>query len=348
MYYSFEDRVGGPVTYIHTILQSTLREKYQFATCYQNCAPGGLNFGLLRRMVQTIRREAPDIVHVHGLQSEGFYGVVAARLAGCRCIVTTVHGFAFDSAEYGNVKRILYRRIIEPLTLRLSDRVYCVCKYASLRSIVTRNAGKRNYGYIHNPVPFVQAMESRERMRELLGIPKKNTVFVISSRIVLEKGYKILEDAVGYLNQEKRSAFTLLVLGEGTYRGEFEAHLHREIAAGQVVMVGQTNRVADYLAAADVFILPSFHENLPIALLEAGKMGLPCIASAVGGIPEVITDGVTGFLVHGFDPMLYAQKMAYFMDHPVERREMSRNIVRDITNRFSIEHFCEEIDRVYV
>lgn len=348
MYYSFADCVGGPVTYINTIIRSPLNKKYQFVTCYQNCAPGGVNFALLRRMVRAIRLEAPDIVHVHGLQSEGLYGVLAAKFAGCKCIVTTVHGLAFDCTEYGKVKRMLYRRIVEPLTLRLSTKVYCVCEYASKRSIILRNTKERNYGYIHNPAPCMQITEGREHLRKRLNIADNCTVFVISSRIVKEKGYGVLEDAVRYLNnQNSQKQFKLLVLGDGDYRQEFETNLKKEIEAGQVIMIGLTDRVADYLSASDVFILPSAHENLPIALLEGGKMGLPCIASAVGGIPEIVKDGNTGFLIDGFNPLMYAEKMLFFIEHPEAIKRMGHNIICDISNRFSLDQFCEEIDNIY-
>ena len=81
MYYTYADRIGGPLTYMKTVMNSPLQEKYRFAALFQNEAPGGLNLPLLRRMTAAIRREKPDIVHVQGAQSEGFYGTLAARLA---------------------------------------------------------------------------------------------------------------------------------------------------------------------------------------------------------------------------------------------------------------------------
>ena len=138
MYYAFEDKIGGPLIYLRSIMNSKLNEEYEFSSCFQNETSGGFSSKLLRRMVKQIKAEAPDIVHVHGLQSEGFYGVLAAKLAGCRYIVTTVHGFAFDGQKKRGLKWFLYRFFVEPITLRRSDKVYCVWKYAEERSIIKR------------------------------------------------------------------------------------------------------------------------------------------------------------------------------------------------------------------
>lgn len=347
IYYTYENHMGGPRTYIRSIMESSLKDQYEFKVCYQNCSPGGLNIGLLKRMVAAICAEKPDIVHVQGLQSEGFYGVLASKLAGCKRIVMTVHGFAFDGDEIGRVKKWIYRHAVEPLTLRLSDCVFCVCESASKRQIIRRHAGKRNYGYIYNPVPPMKVMTSRDAMRRNMEIGEQDIVFVIAGRVVEGKGFGILENAVKRLNAEGVSGFKLLVLGDGEYRETFEKHMSGEIRSGQVIMAGLTDCVPDYLAASDVFILPSYHENLPIALLEAGKMGMPCIASNVDGIPEIIRNRETGLLVDSFDFEDYAKAMKYMMTHKDAARKMGECFSADVQESFSIEKFCEKLAEVY-
>ena len=112
MYYSFGNRIGGPLTYINSIMNSELNEEIDFRTCFQNMAPNGLKMSLLKRMIKQIKSENPDIVHVHGLQSEGFYGVLAAKISGCHNIVTTVHGFAYDAQKKFSVKWFLYKYVV--------------------------------------------------------------------------------------------------------------------------------------------------------------------------------------------------------------------------------------------
>ena len=138
MYYSYGNKVGGPLTYINTIINSELNAEYDFVTCFQNMPSGGINIKLLKRMTKIIKKENPYIVHVHGLQSEGFYGVLAAKLAGCKKIVVTVHGFSFDSQKISKVKQFLYRYFVEPITIRMADKIYCVCNILSITSSVNR------------------------------------------------------------------------------------------------------------------------------------------------------------------------------------------------------------------
>ena len=347
MYYAFEDKIGGPLIYLRSIMNSKLNEEYEFSSCFQNETSGGFSSKLLRRMVKQIKAEAPDIVHVHGLQSEGFYGVLAAKLAGCRCIVTTVHGFAFDGQKKRGLKWFMYRFFVEPITLRLSDKVYCVCKYAEERSIIKRNARRNNCGYIHNAVGELSAERTREQVREQLGITTDETVFVIVGRVSRDKGFDVLGQAVKQLNDSGLTNFRLMVVGDGEYMENFCEYMHDEIDSGQVIIVGQAKRVADFLGAADVFVFPSFHENLPIALLEAGKMGLPCIASCVGGIPEVVRDGETGFLIKDNSACSYKEMMEILMKDVPLRNKMGLRMREDIENRFSMSLMCERIKRVY-
>lgn len=347
MYYSYGNRVGGPLTYINTIINSDLKLKYEFDTCYQNMTPGGFNIKFLLCMMRKIKEANPDIVHVHGLQSEGFYGVLAAKLAGCRRIVTTVHGFAFDSKSSSKIKRILYRYFVEPITLRLSDKVYCVCEFASNRNIIKNNTKKNNFGYIHNCIPMLKINQSRDILRRKLNISESDIVFIISGRVSREKGFDLLIEVIEKISPSLKEKFKLIVAGEGPFSETFSKSMNSEIQSGKVIMIGQTNEIGNYLNASDVCLLPSYHENLPIALLEAGSFGLPCIASDVGGVPEIIIDGKTGFLIKNSVADAYIEKIELFIRKPEILTEMKKNIKTDINNRFCISDMCKKIEEVY-
>lgn len=346
MYYAFEDKVGGPLVYLRSIMNSPLKERFEFAACFQNETAGGWDGKLFRRMVEQIKRENPDIVHVHGLQSEGFYGVMAAKKAGVKHIVTTVHGFAADAQRPHSLKYMLYRYAVEPLTIRLSDKIYCVCRFAAERGIMKKNAKKNNVGYIHNAVPALEVTRGCEEVRCERGIRNEDIVFVISGRVAQAKGFELLAQAVKLVGQTHDN-FRLMVVGDGDYAPTFCEQMKAEIESGRVIMVGQTDRVADYLAASDVCVLPSFHENLPIAILEAGKLGLPCIASAVGGIPEVVTDGVNGFLLQEREPTLYADAMRRLIDDAALRLTMGQAMKANVDDRFSMERMCQKLEEIY-
>ena len=347
MYYTYSSRIGGPLTNIKSIMASPLREKYDFAACYQEMAPGGVNMALLRRMRDIIRAEKPDIVHIHGAQSEGLYGVLAARWAGgCRTVMT-VHGFAHDDSHYRGVKRFLYRRIIEPLSLRLSDCVYCVCRCTAERSIVRRNARKRSAGYIHNCVPALRYREEREAVRARYGIRPSEVVLCITARVTLDKGFDVLMEMMSLLRDRGLTGFRLMVIGDGEYMPVVRARMAKETDAGQVVLIGQTDRVADYLRASDVFVFPSRHENLSIALLEACAAGLPCIVSDVGGNGEIIRHGESGYLIPSFHAADYADAAQTLIRDAECRARMGAFARTDIEQRFSEDEMCRRLERVY-
>lgn len=349
MYFTYADRIGGPLTYLNMLMASPLKEHYDFDACFQNKAPKGLNLPLLREMTARLKQLKPDILHIHGVQSEGLYGVLAGRLAGCKHIVMTVHGLAIDASNCRGIKQFLYRRMVEPLALRLSHRVYCVCDYAARRPIIRNNAGrgKRNCGYIHNSVPPHTPGVSREEMRSRLGISPQETVFCFSGRLSREKGLDLLAQALLQLQQKQLPPWKFLVIGDGAYREEFEQAVKPLLEEGRVIMVGQTDRVADYLEAADGFVFPSYHENLSIALLEACAAGLACIVSDAGGNPEIVENGVTGMVIGEKTPAVYAQAMEALLRDPEMMKCYQAKAQQDVTVRFSREKMLERIRKVY-
>lgn len=347
MYYAYSNHIGGPLTYIHTLMQSPLKEKYSFDTCFQDRAPGGINLQLLRDMVVCLKRQHPDLVHVHGAQSEGFYGVLASRLAGCKRVVMTIHGFAFDDSNCKGIKKFLYRYIVEPLSIRMSDQVYCVCQFALERDIVQKNAGAGKARCIYSPAPRLLPRKTREAAREELGFSCEDVVFCITGRITRDKGFAVLEEVVRILAKQGYSRFKLLVVGDGEYAATFRKHMAGEIESGMVVMTGPTTHVADFLIASDGFIFPSFHENLPISLLEAGSFGLPSIVGNVGGNGEIIQNGINGLVLDEISPEKFARAVITLMEEKTLRAEMGKQSLRIIRERFSLETACEKVDDVY-
>lgn len=347
-YYTYENKIGGPRTYIQTLEESDLSKKYDFCSCYQNEAPGGLSISLLVRMIKRIKELNPDIVHVHGAQSEGFYGVVAAHLAGCHNIVLTIHGFAHDDSSCKGIKRMLYKYFIEPTTLLLSTRIYTVCNYAAQRHIVKFFGGKRCVGCIHNPAPDISPKIPRPNLRNKLNIDRDTVVLCIVSRITKDKGFHIIEKIVKKLNENGWGNFILLIIGGGQYELELRKQLQKEEEKHQVIFIGETNDVASYLNASDIFIFPSLHENLSIALLEAAQAGLACICSDVGGNSEIIENNVSGYLINDVNNIeKYVNKIILLMNDKILRLSLGAKAKETVSNNFSISDIIRKIDVLY-
>ena len=336
---------GGPKVYIETIVGSGLKDKFEFDRAGFNRKENGSFYQVYRLLRDYIKRTKPDIVHIHGCQSEGFVGVMAARAAHCRNIVLTVHGFAFDDTHTSKTKKLVYRHFVEPMTLRKAKRVYCVCDFAEQRDIMKKNTKKNSAGHIYNPFPPYEITRDRKSVRDELGFGENDVVVVIASRISVDKGYDILKDVIKKSNARPELKF--LILGRGDYASILEAELSDEITRGKVILYGSTPRVYDFLNASDIYIFPSYHENCSIALIEAGRAGLPTIASAVGGNPEIVQDGVSGILVREQKAEKYYEALETLANSAEKRLEMGSAARDYVINNFSLDKIMKEIENVY-
>jgi glycosyltransferase involved in cell wall biosynthesis len=346
-YYSSSTQIGGPLTYINIILNSELNKTYEFNTCFQMMAPKGINLPLLSRMRDKIKSFAPDILHVHGLQSEGFYGLLAGRLAGCKRILVTVHGLANDTVEMDPIKKILYKFFVEPITLRNVDFVYCVCDYGSNRPIIKKNA-RRLLRTIHTGIMPVIPLKTRGEIRDELGLAQNKVVGIIVSRVVKDKGYYELSEVFKKLYQRGEDRVMFCLVGEGEYVEELKRKLNQEISTDYVRLCGRRHDVANLLFASDFFVLPSWHENFPISLLEAGRAGLPSIATNVGGIPEIIDHKITGLLIPSNNIVALSNAIDQFLDHPDQMSLMGKRAKEKIVTSFNLGAMTEKIHNTYV
>ena len=122
----------------------------------------------------------------------------------------------------------------------------------------------------------------------------------------------------------------------------------QESLDGRVELLGNRLNVGDYLKAADIFIMPSLWEGLPIALLEAASYGLLIITTDVGGNPEIITDELNGFLVPPKDQTKLAEKIKFVVELPVsEKRSMGKAVRSTIQNEFSLGHMIHKYEQLY-
>lgn len=165
------------------------------------------------------------------------------------------------------------------------------------------------------PQPHLPAGE-RADLRRMLGLPEDKKLIVSVARLTPRKGVQVMMQA---LNDIPDAHF--VVVGEGHQQPELEAMA----PAGRVTFTGQQHhdRVLMYLRAADVYVLSSYTEGLAHTLLEAIAVGTPAVATAVGGNPEVITDGVEGLLIPAGDPIALAAAVRKVLDDPALAAQMS-------------------------
>jgi len=338
---------AGPYVSVMNIINSDLKERYDFKTItYKNHLGRGISIKRILDLRKQIKIIKPDIVHFSGLQLVGFHIAVACRLAGIdRCIVT-IHGFAADNINMPFVKRIIMGFIIEPFTLLLSRKIIGVSNFVVSRKMVKLFAYKQ-VEQIYN-IPSFLPTENKcvsNSIKKELGIRESDTVAVTVSRITKEKGCHILEQVIRQLEEIKDLKF--VVVGTGDYLEEMKINLTQQILSKKVFLLGYRSDIPNILAEGDMFILPTLHETLSIALLEASAAGLGIIASETGGIPEIVDNGVNGILVPTNDVVSLKKAIFELYENKSMRENMGRNAAQKLAEKFSSREIQSKLNSVY-
>ncbi|MBS0558647.1 MAG: glycosyltransferase family 4 protein [Proteobacteria bacterium] len=251
------------------------------------------NLRALAALVRLLKAEKPDIVHAH-MPISGFLARLAAAIAGVPCVAYTCHGFLFNQG--GGALRCGAGYAMERLGARWTDIWSCVSSAdaADARRLrIWRDPVVVGNG--RDPAAFRPDPAARGRVRAELGVPAGAVAVVAVSRLVMDKGYTELAAAMRDVPDAE-----LWVVGErlATDRGEDVAELLKQAGLGtRLRLLGYRHDVAAVLAAADIFVLPSYHEALPMSVIEAMLAGLPVVASNLPGTRQQVEDGETGILV---------------------------------------------------
>ncbi len=276
-------------------------------------------FAVTTELTATLRDVGCEILLCHGYKAN-LLGRVAARRVGVPAVAVS-RGWTWQD------RRVRLYEWLDRRHLRLMDHVVAVsegqaervrkwCRVPAARTSVIRNSARLG--------AFATTVPARER---LLGFFPRDSrvsrVVVAAGRLSPEKGFGVLIEAATTVLAGDPAA-GVVVFGEGVLRSELEATVRARGLAGRVVLPGFRDDLDALLAAADVVTLPSFTEGLPNVALEASAAGVPVVATAVGGTPEVIADGDTGYLVPSGRPEELAARL-----HQLLRSEELRTTLGD-------------------
>jgi glycosyltransferase involved in cell wall biosynthesis len=286
----------------------------------------GLDPTLVFRLAGAFRGERLDVVHTHGLDPM-LYGGIAARLAGVPIRVHTQHDTKLATSEWR--RRLKFR-------LAARHFSYIVAVSEATRAMLERyRAGRVRLVTIQNGIP-----EGRYASAVTGGDPASvgegdARVIGTVARLSPEKGVDRLLDAFAILRLQHPRTH-LLIAGDGPERGRLESQAARLGLGDAVTFLGYCERVQDVLPQCDAFALPSLTEGIPLALLEAMAAGLPCVATAVGGVPEVLVDGESGLLVAPDSPSALCSGIARVLTDAALAERLGANAVRRVAERFSM------------
>ena len=271
----------------------------------------------LRRVLRAFR---PDVIHTALMHAN-----VLGRLVGRSLRIPVVSGYQM-ATEVG-----AWRPIADRLTAPLAAGHIAVSEAAARWAV--KNGGVPR-GTI-DVVPIgkrITAAGDRILMRNELGIPQDATVIGYVGRLTAIKDPLTLAAAVDVVAGEP----WLLLVGDGDQRAQLEGR-------PRTVLTGERPDPSPYLAAMDVFAMASRSEAMPGALVEAMGAGLPVVATNVGGIPEVVTNGVDGLLVPPSDP----RALARGIEDALSRPELGRAAAHTALTRFSLETMLDGYERSF-
>jgi len=279
-----------------------------------------------------LRKEKVDVIETFTHDSS-MVALPIAWLARVPVRIATHHGVIEGISGWRErVHSWMVNQNIAQILVAVSKKMY----HASLREgirperVVTILNGIR-------PLPIEN--RSRFEVRQEAGMDVDVPVLISVGRLVYAKAHEVIVASMLAVLKEFPNA-KLEIYGEGVLRADLQAQIESLGLANSVKLAGQSDNVARHLANADVFILSSRSEGLPIALLEAMSAGLPCITTEVEGVDEVLVEGEHGLTVPVEDPDALAQAILQLLRDPQARSRMGAAAREHVSKFYTVDRMC--------
>lgn len=332
----------------------------------------------LWKLYRLIRRLRPDIVHCNSSKA-GILGRLATWLAGVPVRIFTAHGWAFTEGRPHWQRWLLART--EALVAPLTHRIICVSEHDQELAVRCGVAPPERLVTIHNGVDPVP-LPTDSPAGSTGPAPQRPLTIIMVARLAPPKDPVLVLEGLGRLpgklatlhadgagGDAETPLVRLILVGDGPLRPEVEADAaalgfrvetaaapvvdtsggQGEGAACTVILPGErpADEVPRLLAQADLFVLASRWEGLPYSIIEAMMTGLPVVASRVGGIPEMVEDGVTGFLVPPGDADAMAAALARFLADPTLCGRMGEAARQRAQDHFTVDRMVAATAALY-
>jgi glycosyltransferase involved in cell wall biosynthesis len=302
------------------------------------------------RLARMIREQRPHILHTHTAKA-GAIGRFAAVLAGRAkppIVVHTFHGHVLRG-YFGPVRTAIFRTL-ERLLARGADTLIAVSPEVRDDLVALKVAPPEKFTVIRLGIELDErvaaAEEARRTTRRIMGVPDDRFLVGWIGRMTgVKRGADVLR---GFrLLRERGIDAILCMVGDGPEREELEQLAGELGLMRDCLFPGYQEDVAPFFAAFDAFVLPSGNEGTPVTAIEALASGCPVVATRVGGVPDVVEDGVDGFLVELGDLDALADALARLAADPELRRRMGEAGRERVLPRYAVERLIDDVDGLY-
>jgi glycosyltransferase involved in cell wall biosynthesis len=302
------------------------------------------------KLARLIRRTRPRILHTHTAKA-GAVGRLAAVLAGDArppIVVHTFHGHVLRG--YFDPTRSAAFRMLERRLARVSTALVAVSPEVRDDLVSLGVAPAERFAVVRLGVELDERVSpdanGRVETRRLLGISPDRFAVGWIGRMT---GVKRTEDVLLAFRRlrERGVDACLCMVGDGPDRDQVERRAHDLGVMRDTYFVGYQEGVAPYFAAFDAFVLPSVNEGTPVTAIEALAAGRPVVATRVGGVPDVVREGVDGFLVDAGAVDDLAERLARLASDPALRERMGAAGRDRVLSRYAVDRLVDDVDRLY-
>lgn len=300
----------------------------------------------LVRLYLYIKKHRFDIVSAHTSKA-GVLGRLAAKLAGVPIIFYFPHGSIFHSIYYGPKAIFLLSRV-ENFVAHFTDKII-TCSENERRDFLEHKIGTEDrYITIYwgrKQDTFLRSYDGALKRKEF-NISEDVILIGTIARLVPEKGHIFCLEAFKKVVEIIPKAI-LIIVGDGILKSDIEAKIKELYLENSVIMTGYRQDVPEILASLDIFLSTSFWEGTPKAIVEAMLMAKPIIATEVGGVPELIENGVSGILIPCGDKEALVKAVDRLINDKALAERLGQSARQYAKGKFSLESMIKKIEELY-
>jgi glycosyltransferase involved in cell wall biosynthesis len=296
-----------------------------------------------RQLISAARRGGVDVLHTHKVGSN-VWGALLTPLIGNPVFVAHEHTWSYE----GNPRRVFLDR---ELIARRADAFVAVSREDQRRMVEVERVAPAKTRFIANGIPPFPPADPGRDVRAELGLGAEQPIVGVVATLRPQKALDVLLRAVPLVREQVADVAVLIVGGGDEVGGPEEQRLHAlaaEIGLGEDVrFLGERSDVPDLVATFDVAALSSDYEGSPLSVMEYMEAGKPVVATRVGGLPDLVEDGVNGLLVDPQDPAALAAALVEVLRDPERAARMGEAGRRRRREEFSIEATARAVGDLY-
>lgn len=300
---------------------------------------------LFRELLREFKSGHFEIVHTHKYK-DTILAAPAAKVAGVPHVVRTVHGLREPFQGLQSLRMNVYELIEHRVHKHCVDAIIAVSSQIEDKLKQERAVGKIVCVKNGLDLDAFPSQIDRSRKRAEIGVAADACLIGAVGRLTPVKGLEYLLRAARIL-LSRQCRVQVAIVGDGSLREALEQQARDLGIVESIVFLGHREDTQELMFALDIFALPSLSEGIPMALLEAMAAGRAVVASRVGGIPEVIHDGVEGFLVEPKDVQGFAGKCLQLIEAPDLANEVGLAARKRVEQRFSARGMAQQVTSLY-